>query len=164
MDRFAEPWIICSIGIDCAAVWRYDKSVGVPLEGAGEELHMTFESCVKSARDQKLAGIRYEKSGRHHFRDRVTVYRDGRLLFERFCYGEAAGLVFSMWGRGEGEKAVWDYDSCAVSAKTEAPVELTGGDETSLLFDGKSWTWDAAALLKADPENGYGRLRVLFGK
>ena len=86
---------------------------------------MTFEACAKSAREQKLAGIRYEKSGRHHFRDRVTVYRDGKLLFERFCYGEAAGLVFSMKGRGEGENAVWDYDSCAVSAKTEAPKVLT---------------------------------------
>ena len=37
---------------------------------------MTFEACVKSAKEQKLAGIRYEKSGRHHFRDRVTdVYK-----------------------------------------------------------------------------------------
>lgn len=125
---------------------------------------MTFEACVKSAKEQKLAGIRYEKSGRHHFRDRVTVYRDGKILFERFCYGEAAGLVFSMWGRGEGESAIWDYDSCAVSAKTEAPREITGGNETSLLFDGKQWTWGVEALLKTDSANGYGLFRTLFGK
>ena len=125
---------------------------------------MTFETCVQSVRAQRLAGIRYEKSGRHHFRDRVTVYRDGKLLFERFCYGEAAGLVFSMWGRGEGENAVWDYDSCGVSAKTQAPRALTGGDETALLFDGATWPWEAQTLLKTDPANGYGFFKTLFGK
>ena len=126
---------------------------------------MTFEACVKSVREQKLAGIRYERSGRHHYRDRVTVYHDGKLLFERFCYGEAAGLVFSMWGRGEGENALWDYDSCQVSAKTEAPRTLTGGDETSLEFDGRSaFRWDAADLLRTDAANGYGFFKTLFGK
>lgn len=125
---------------------------------------MTFEACVKSVREQKLAGVRYEKSGRHHYRDRVTVYRDGRILFERFCYGEAAGLVFSMWGRGEGGSALWDYDACAVSAKTEAPRVLTGGSETSLVFDGKSWTWDVETLLKTDPAHGYGIFKMMFGK
>ena len=73
-------------------------------------------------------------------------------------------LLAAILKRGEGESAIWDYDSCAVSAKTEAPKVLTGGSETSLLFDGKQWTWDVEALLKTDSANGYGLFRTLFGK
>ena len=42
---------------------------------------MTFEACVKSAKEQKLAGIRYEKSGRHSLPRREDPVR--ALLLRR---------------------------------------------------------------------------------
>ena len=43
-------------------------------------------------------GRRYEKELETHFRDCMLFYLDGRIRFERYCYGEAACLVFSVWG------------------------------------------------------------------
>ena len=45
-------------------------------------------------------GRRYEKELETHFRDCMLFYLDGRIRFERYCYGEAACLVFSVWGHG----------------------------------------------------------------
>lgn len=42
-------------------------------------------------------GRRYEKELETHFRDCLLFYLDGRIRFERYCYGEAACLVFSVW-------------------------------------------------------------------
>ena len=44
-------------------------------------------------------GRRYEKELETHFRDCMLFYLDGRIRFERYCYGEAACLVFSVWAR-----------------------------------------------------------------
>ena len=41
-------------------------------------------------------GRRYEKELETHFRDCLLFYLDGRIKFERYCYGEAACLVFSV--------------------------------------------------------------------
>ena len=55
---------------------------------------MNFDGIIADLKANKLAGRAYERVGAPgNFRDRVTVYRDGKLLFERFCYGEAAGRV-----------------------------------------------------------------------
>ena len=35
-------------------------------------------------------GRRYEKELETHFRDCLLFYLDGRIKFERYCYGEAA--------------------------------------------------------------------------
>ena len=45
-------------------------------------------------------GRRYEKELETHFRDCMLFYLDGRIRFERYCYGEAACLVFSVWAHG----------------------------------------------------------------
>ena len=45
-------------------------------------------------------GSRYEKELETHFRDCLLFYLDGRIRFERYCYGEAACLVFSAWAHG----------------------------------------------------------------
>ena len=58
---------------------------------------MDFAPIIADVKAAKCAGFRYQRAGHQRYRDRVTVYRDGRLLFERFCYGEAAGLVFKLW-------------------------------------------------------------------
>lgn len=127
---------------------------------------MNYQALLNCIRAQKCAGIRFEQSGRHSFRDRVTVYHDGKIFFERFCYGEAAGLVFTMWASGADEQGniAWDYDACPNSHKTEAPKRLTGATETALLFDEKPCEWTRDALLKTDTANGYGFWQMLFKK
>ena len=45
-------------------------------------------------------GRRYEKELETHFRDCLLFYLDGRIRFERYCYAEAACLVFSVWAHG----------------------------------------------------------------
>lgn len=127
---------------------------------------MTIQDIAAVAAQEKLAGIRYQKSGRAGFRDRVTVYRDGTLLFERFCYGEAAGLVFEMRGKGADADGtlLWDYDACRNSHKTEAPQRLSAGDTTTLQFDEKNVAWNCTDRLKSDPAHGYSALGGFFGR
>ena len=57
-------------------------------------------------------GRRYEKALETHFRDCMLFYLDGRIRFERYCYGEAACLVFSVWGHGidADGKLQWDLE------------------------------------------------------
>lgn len=55
-----------------------------------------------------------------------------RLLFERFCYGEAAGLVFKLWAPGADDTGVpqWDFSKCNVTnARDEVPHQLTGAGQ-----------------------------------
>lgn len=127
---------------------------------------MTIIEIAAQAAAQRGVGLRYQQGGRRPFRDRVTVYYDGKMLFERFCYGEAAGKVFTMWANGQAEDGTlaWDYDACPNSAKTQAPKCLTGADTAGLYFDGKAEAWGPAVLLKHDRENGYSALRGLLGR
>ena len=57
-------------------------------------------------------GRRYEKELETHFRDCMLFYLDGRIRFERYCYGEAACLVFSVWAHGfdADGKILWDRE------------------------------------------------------
>lgn len=122
---------------------------------------MDFSSIISEIKDAKCAGFRYQRAGHTRYRDRVTVYRDGRILFERFCYGEAAGLVFSLWAeRADASGAPqWDFSKCNVSsAREEAPHQLTGAGEGGLVFDGKPVCWECVDRLRSDKPNGYGGL------
>lgn len=47
-----------------------------------------------------LCGCRYEKELETHFRDCLLFYIDGRIRFERYCYGEAAA-----WCSAVGQRA-----------------------------------------------------------
>lgn len=59
---------------------------------------MKFDKIQKQVRQQRCAGFSYaQEKPAAGFRDVVTVYCDGRLLFERFCAGEAAGRVCALW-------------------------------------------------------------------
>lgn len=126
---------------------------------------MTFAEIAAAAKAQNRVGAQYQKSGHTQFRDRLTVYRDGKILFERFCYGEAAGLVFEMWGtEGEPGQIAWNYDACPNSRKTDAPRAITGGGETALLLDEKQAPWERTELLKSDAAHGYGALGGILGR
>ncbi len=122
---------------------------------------MDFSSIISEIKAAKCVGFRYQRAGHSRYRDRVTVYRDGRLLFERFCYGEAAGLVFSLRADGADENGAprWDFSKCRVSsAPDDAPRQLTGAGAGGLVFDGKPVCWECVGHLRADKANGYGGL------
>ncbi len=132
---------------------------------------MDFNSILQEIRAAKCVGFRYQREGHSHYRDRVTVYRDGRMLFERFCWGEAAGLVFKLWADGADESGApaWSEKGCCVTdAAKQAPQRLTGADARGVYFDGKTACWECVDRLKSDKPNGYGglwgALRALMGK
>ncbi len=68
-------------------------------------------------------GRRYEKELETHFRDCMLFYLDGRIRFERYCYGEAACLVFSVWAHGfdADGKILWDREPEFESQQTAIP-------------------------------------------
>lgn len=125
---------------------------------------MNLEKTLTEIRAAKCACFCYEQTGRPRFRDRVSIYHDGKLLFERFCYGEAAGKACEMWASGLNERneVLWDYDSCAYSQKDEAPKKLTGAGSGGLVFDGKVAIWTCVEQKKKDPAHGYGFFAMLF--
>lgn len=133
---------------------------------------MDFSSIISEIKNAKCVGFRYQRAGHTRYRDRVTVYYDGRILFERFCYGEAAGLVFSLWAQSADASGApqWDFSKCNVSnAREETPHQLTGAGEGGLVFDGKPVRWECTERLRSDKANGYGGLwnaikRLLRGK
>ena len=120
---------------------------------------MDFAPIIADVKAAKCAGFRYQRAGHQRYRDRVTVYRDGRLLFERFCYGEAAGLAFKLWAPGADDTGVpqWDFSKCNVTnARDEVPHQLTGAGQGGLVFDGRPARWECVDKLKNDKANGYG--------
>ena len=125
---------------------------------------MKIDTLTQEIRQAGCAGFCYEQTGRPRFRDRVTFYRDGRVLFERFCYGEAAGKACSMWAAAVDEQGriLWDYDSCSYTGKSEAPVQITGARRGGLVLDGKPALWERVETLKTDKEHGYGALKILW--
>ena len=76
-------------------------------------------------------GQRFEKELETHFRDCMLFYLDGRVRFERYCYGEAACLVFSVWGRGldEDGSILWEKEPEFESQQTALPRVLTDVQE-----------------------------------
>lgn len=127
---------------------------------------MDFLRVVEEMKTGKLAGRRFEKQGHAKFRDCVSVYRNNKLKFERYCYGEAASLVCTLWAAVPqvGAPIVWDYSASDYSGKTEAPVQLTGIEGGALLFDGKPVLWQVEKDYKTAPDAGLGRIAMLFSK
>jgi len=111
-------------------------------------------------------GCRYEKELETHFRDCILFYIDGRVRFERFCYGEAACLVFSVWGHGldSDGKILWDSEPEFESQQTALPRVLTDVQEngTALQFDGARKRYLHTEEFEEDPLNGYGRIKTWF--
>lgn len=106
---------------------------------------MKFDNIQKQVKQQRCAGFSYaQENPAAGFRDMVTVYCDGRLLFERFCAGEAAGRVCALWapeGADEAGRIRWDYGACAYSGAQQAPKALTGAGAGGLVFDGRPYRW-----------------------
>lgn len=112
------------------------------------------------------AALRFEKEGNTKFRDRVIFYYDGRMLFERFCWGEAAGLVFTAWADGvapDGE-IQWRRPFDAAVKPEALPQKVTLAQADAVCFDDSSARWGLESTLKSDPAHGYGGLKVFFGR
>ena len=116
------------------------------------------------------AGRRYQlQQPAARFRDCLVFYLDGRIHFERWCYGEAAGLSGEAWCRNMDPqgKMLWEAGKGEViSAVEEAPKELTGCSEdgTILYFDGSDAPWKMVQDLRRDKNNGYSGLLLLWRK
>ncbi len=112
------------------------------------------------------AAFIFEKApgGASRFRDRVIVYYDGKVRFERYCQGEAAGKVCEMSAESIDERGAiqWDYAACPYSKKDEAPKVLTGAGQGGLVFDGKVALWQRQGELKSDAAHGYGAVKMFF--
>lgn len=106
-------------------------------------------------------GCTYEKELQPEFLDRLIFYIDGKIRFERYCHGEAAGLVFGVWASGfdEDGRILWEEQAKYDSLNTALPHQITDIQEnnTALQFDGQFRRYVKAQEFKTDPENGYTR-------
>lgn len=113
-----------------------------------------------------LCGRRYEKELETHFRDCLLFYLDGKIRFERYCYGEAAGLVFGVWARGfdEEDNILWDNVPDFEMARKALPHRLTDVEENgnALQFDRARKRYLFTEEFSSDKANGYGTFRTLF--
>lgn len=126
---------------------------------------MVYIQYVDSLKKQKLAGITYEKSGHTRFRDCISIYRNGKVKFDRFCYGEAAGLVFSIWGTVTDDGVIsWTLSSASASAEKDLPHSITSFDSNKIFFDEKPIMWDNKKYLKSASEAGISKLSMIFSK
>lgn len=111
-------------------------------------------------------GSRYEKELETHFRDCLLFYIDGRIRFERYCYGEAACLVFSAWAHGLDDtgKILWDAEPEFEVDQKALPRVLTDIQEegNALQFDGLRKRYVKTEVFAQDKPNGYGRLKLFF--
>lgn len=111
-------------------------------------------------------GRRYEKELETHFRDCLLFYIDGRIRFERYCYGEAACLVFSVWAHGldSDGNILWDREPEFETDQKAIPRRLTDVQENgrALQFDGARKRYVYTEEFSSDKANGYGRIKLLF--
>ncbi|MDD4850979.1 MAG: hypothetical protein PHO10_09830 [Gemmiger sp.] len=113
-------------------------------------------------------GCRYEKEWETHFRDCLLFYIDGRIRFERYCYGEAACLVFAAWASGfdAAGKILYDKEPEFEVDQKALPRVLTDiqEDGAALQFDGQFKRYLKTEQFASDKPNGYAGLKLLFLK
>ena len=101
----------------------------------------------------------YKREYQMDFQDCLFFYIDGKMRFERACYGEAAGLVFEVWASGFDKDGIiqWidkpKYDSFI----EPLPMQLTDilEDGNALQFDGKFKRFVKIKEITSDKERGY---------
>lgn len=114
---------------------------------------------------QQLAGPkcgrRYEKEYLNKFRDCITFYCDGKVRFDRYCYGEGACFVFGAWAAMSEDGSLSYRQPLDPAADPAAlPHKLTQIEGTTLYFDAKRPKWQLEKDLDADPQNGYSKLKM----
>lgn len=110
-------------------------------------------------------GYRYEKEYQSQFRDCVSFYIDGKLKFERFCYGEGACLVFGAFGTlSENGEIIYKTPFNSEVKPEVLPKKLTSCESEILYFDESPKKWSLSAKLDQDKLNGYTKLNCIFKK
>ena len=109
-------------------------------------------------------GRRFEKEYINKYRDCVTFYYDGKVRFERFCYGEGACFVYGVNGSYENGCITYEEPLPELAEPSALPHELTGNDGDILYFDGARWKWEPVTQLAIDPDRGYTRFKMLLAK
>ena len=98
----------------------------------------------------------------------MLFYLDGRIRFERYCYGEAACLVFSVWAHGfdADGNILWDREPEFDSQRAAIPRCLTDiqEDGSALQFDGAFKRYVKTEEFDTDKPNGYGKFKVFWLK
>ena len=108
-------------------------------------------------------GTRYEKEYQNKFRDCITFYFDGKVLFERFCYGEGACRVFSVWGVVDHSGTITYKQPFSNGVDASAlPHQITSWNGHILLFDHQRFCWQPIRELTYDSQNGYSPIRLLL--
>lgn len=111
-----------------------------------------------------VCGVAYEKTPPDRHCDRLTFYIDGRIHFERFCYGEAAGHVLDAWADGVSADGtlLWEQEPKYEHEKKALPRALNAveQDGASLQLDGDWRRYVKTRELENDKENGYGWFRL----
>lgn len=110
-----------------------------------------------------IVGLRFErKMFPRRFRDLITFYHDGRIRFERYCFGEAAGLISGLWAEELDEDGSLHFqpDGLHYSGLETAPSALIAASSGGLVFDNSKDVWFFLEELRADPKNGYRRFSI----
>ncbi len=97
-------------------------------------------------------------------RDRLIFYRDGKIKFETYCYGEAATLTFQCFSSApmsaEGVLS-WPAD-IRPPREIKPPGYIRELSKERLTVEDKQFIWNRVEDRKTDPANGYGMLRSMF--
>lgn len=113
-------------------------------------------------------GCVYKREWQREYLDRLFFYIDGKIRFERACYGESAGRVFEVWASGfdENGKIKWIDKPKFESFIAALPNELTDihDEGNALQFDNQFRRFVKVQEIKTDPEHGYNKLKLFFMK
>lgn len=125
---------------------------------------MDFSKVVEDMRWDRLAARRFEKEGHSRYRDCVYVARNGKIFFERYCYGEAASLVFGLKAKEVQPDGtiIWEPGKASYERPEEAPQKLSGYVNGALQFDDKPALWISEAEMKTYPAAGLTGVRMFF--
>lgn len=111
----------------------------------------------------KNCGRRYEKEYLNKYRDCMLFYCDGKVRFERYCYGEGACFVFGVWAAlAPDGQLTYRPPFDPLVEESALPRRLTKAEGDVLYFDNARWKWELAADLALDQKNGYTRPRMLL--
>lgn len=104
----------------------------------------------------------YQKENQTKFRDVLRVYIDGRVMFQRYCYGEAAGLVFDCQASGidESGNINWVQEPEVQSRKEALPRKIASVDGDALVIEGETKRYIKTEELKSDSAYGYGKFKL----
>ncbi len=108
----------------------------------------------------------YEKERETKYRDQLRFYIDGKIIFERYCYGEAAGLVAHLESESLDDEGniIWKNIENISLPGNPPPKSLTAISENldALEFDGQFKKYKKIEVLSSYSPRGYGKINLFF--